>query len=118
MAIGEKIQQLRKQRGLYQKELSLYLNVSVSTISNYEKGMYQPDLDTLCKLADYFRVSTDYLLGRTAEPCMQSDLDTVLASNYTAGDLLETALSLTPTGTTSLINYAEYLRTSQVIGDN
>ena len=40
------------------------LSVSTGTISNYENGVHYPDLEKLVQLADYFQVSTDYLLGR------------------------------------------------------
>lgn len=56
--------ELRKQRGLSQTALGNVLGVTRSTICQYESGKRQPDNDTLIKLADYFGVSTDYLLGR------------------------------------------------------
>lgn len=56
---------LRTSHGIHQKDLALYLNVSIGTISNYEHGIHQPSLNTLCLLADYYGVSADYLLGRT-----------------------------------------------------
>ena len=55
---------LRKRNGLSQKELSLIINVAQNTISQWEQGKRDPDTATLKKLADYFKVSTDYLLGR------------------------------------------------------
>lgn len=68
MELAEKLTLLRENREIYQKELASYLKVSVATISNYEKGIHEPDLVTLCKLADFYDVSTDYLLGRTPIP--------------------------------------------------
>lgn len=65
---AERLEELRTANGIYQKELAIYLNVSIGTISNYENGIHQPDLNALCQLADYFGVSTDYLLGRTPIP--------------------------------------------------
>ena len=67
-AFGELIAELRQDRGLTQKQLGKILSVSTGTISNYENGVHYPDLDKLVALADYFQVSTDYLLGRTDEP--------------------------------------------------
>lgn len=69
---AERLAELRTFSGIYQKELAGYLNVSIGTVSNYEKGIHQPDLETLCKLADYYGVSTDYLLGRTFIPLNSS----------------------------------------------
>ena len=65
MRIGEIIEELRADRGLLQKDLGKFLNVSVATISHYETGKNIPDLHTLARLADLFEVSTDYLLNRT-----------------------------------------------------
>lgn len=61
---GELMAELRQDRGLTQKELGKVLSVSTGTISNYENGVHYPDLEKLVQLADYFQVSTDYLLGR------------------------------------------------------
>ena len=55
---------LRKQRNLLQKDVSKYLNISVSTYCNWENGKFEPDQESLSKLADFFGVSADYLLGR------------------------------------------------------
>ena len=64
MNLQERLALLRQIKGIRQKELALYLHVTVGTVSNYENGIHQPDLITLCKLADYYEVTTDYLLGR------------------------------------------------------
>lgn len=58
------IRALRNKNKLTMKELSKILGVAESTISLYENEKRQPDNDTLCRLADYFNVSIDYLLGR------------------------------------------------------
>lgn len=68
MGLGEKLALLRENREIYQKELATYLGVSIGTISNYEKGIHEPDLETLSKLCDYYQVSADYLLDRTSIP--------------------------------------------------
>lgn len=72
--LAEKLISLRENHDIYQKELAAYLNVSVATISNYEKGVHEPNMETLCKLADFYNVSTDYLLGRTPNPLPGSQL--------------------------------------------
>lgn len=56
---------LRKEQGLSLKQLGEIIGVAESTISLYETGKRQPDQTTLLKIADYFDVSTDYLLDRT-----------------------------------------------------
>lgn len=51
-----------------QQTLANYLEVSPQTISLYANGNSKPDWKTIVKIADYFRVSTDFLLGRTKDP--------------------------------------------------
>lgn len=64
-----KIRELRKERNLTMKKLGESIGVAESTISLYETGKRQPDNEMLKKIADFFNVSTDYLLGReTPEP--------------------------------------------------
>jgi HTH-type transcriptional regulator, competence development regulator len=62
--LGETIAKLRKEKGLSQYELADRLGFSRGKLSNYEQGSRQPDYDTLKKIADYFDVSIDHLLGR------------------------------------------------------
>ena len=59
---------LRKEKKLTMKELGNIIGVAESTISLYENGLRQPDNAMLTKLADYFGVSVDYLLGRDEQP--------------------------------------------------
>lgn len=59
---GNKLKKLRKDRNLKQEELANLLNISASTIGMYEQGRREPDNATLKKIANFFEVSTDYLL--------------------------------------------------------
>lgn len=56
---------LRKEKKLSQKQVSLDLGISQALLSHYEKGIRECNLETLVKIADYYSVPTDYLLGRT-----------------------------------------------------
>ena len=58
---------LRKERGLSQKQVAQDLGISQALLSHYEKGIRECGLDFLVRAADYFEVSTDYLLGRTVQ---------------------------------------------------
>ena len=60
----EQLKILRKQKGLYQKDVATFLGVDRTTYVKYENGVCEPDNDTLVKLAELFNVSVDYLLGR------------------------------------------------------
>ena len=60
-----RLKELRKLRKISQLKLALDLNMNQNTISRYENLERQADYETLIKIADYFNVSIDYLLGRT-----------------------------------------------------
>ncbi|MGG1792422.1 helix-turn-helix transcriptional regulator [Bacillus mycoides] len=61
---GDILRELRKKEKITQKELALTLKLSESTIGMYERNERQPDYNTLDSIANYFGVSTDFLLGR------------------------------------------------------
>lgn len=62
MTLGEKITDLRKKRGLSQEDLAITLGVSRQAVSKWELGDTMPDTDKIIALADYFDVTTDWLL--------------------------------------------------------
>lgn len=79
--MGLKIKMLRQQKNINQAELGKIVGVGKTTISNYETGYSVPDLETLIKLADYFGVTTDYLLGRSDKPQQNENLISQPISN-------------------------------------
>ena len=79
----------RKEKGLTQAELGKYFNLSKQTISSYENGGSSPDKDTLQRLADFFSVSVDYLLGRT-DSREAPQYDKIKTSADEVTELLET----------------------------
>ena len=58
------LKKLRKERGLTQTEVADALNISQKTYSHYENGTRKPDIEMLLDISNYFKVSTDVLLGR------------------------------------------------------
>ena len=58
-----RIRELRKQRKMTQKELSKHLQIADSTLSYWEQGKYEPDINALKELSRFFHVSIDYILG-------------------------------------------------------
>lgn len=109
MEFGKLLAKLRKERGILQKEVANYLNVTVATVSNYEKCVHLPDLQTLSMLADFFDVSTDYLLQRTDYSAGINSLNRPLSAEYTVGDLLNTIAELDTRSTQLLLDYYELL---------
>lgn len=65
---SEKLKELRHHHNLSQEELALILGYSRTAISAYELGRNEPSFADLEKIATYFSVTTDYLLGRTDDP--------------------------------------------------
>ncbi len=63
--LSERLKQLREEKELMQKEIASFLNISTSAYGFYEQDKRTPTPDVLSKLADYFNVSVDYLLGKT-----------------------------------------------------
>ena len=59
-----RLKELRESRGLTQKEVAEIIGYSEISYARYEKGEREPDISTLCKLAEYFNVTVDYLIGR------------------------------------------------------
>lgn len=61
--IGQRLKELRKSRRITQTELSERINISQSTLANFENEKRTLPIDILIKIAQYFDVSTDYILG-------------------------------------------------------
>ena len=63
-----RLKELRKNKGISQLRWATELNTTQNTISRYETGEREPGIDELIKIADFFNVSVDYLIGRTENP--------------------------------------------------
>ena len=64
----ERLIKLQTEQKLLKKDIAKAVNISVMAYYRYEKGVRQPDLPLLIALADYFKVSLDYLVGRSDTP--------------------------------------------------
>lgn len=79
MNLSDKIRELLELNNITQKELAQKLVLAPSTLGNYIQGTREPDYDTLLAIADYFHVTTDYLLGhRTSEDALTHDEELLL----------------------------------------
>lgn len=63
-ALGSRLTQLREALGLTKSEVARRLHVGNTTYSNWEYGLREPNADMIVTLAEFYDVSTDYLLGR------------------------------------------------------
>lgn len=101
---------MRKKAGLTQEELAKKLNVTRSALSQYELGTREPNYDLLLKIADFFEVTVDYLIGRSDNPDykiiddnkIESDPDLQIAF-HAASDFSEEARKQT-------IDFINYIR--------
>lgn len=64
MSFAEILQELREDNDITRKDLAAILSISVSTLGMYEQGRREPNIDMLIKIADYFHVPIDFLVGR------------------------------------------------------
>ncbi len=79
MDFGQRLKHIRENNNLTRDDLANELNISYSTISKYETNVRFPDQEMLCKIADLFNVTTDYLLGRSniPNPYIKEDISNV-----------------------------------------
>jgi len=66
--IGMHLKAIRKAKKILQKDVAKFLQVPLRTYQSYEYGEVEPSIDTMIRLAGYFEVSTDYLLGLSVDP--------------------------------------------------
>lgn len=71
VSLADRLVSLQKERNVLKKDIADAIGVSVMGYYRYEKGDRQPTADTLIKLADFFNVSLDYLVGRSNVPEIQ-----------------------------------------------
>ena len=64
---SNRLQQLRKNIGYYQKDVALQMGIKPRSYQCYELGEHNPNIETLCKLAAFYGVSVDYLVGLDVE---------------------------------------------------
>lgn len=84
--MSNRIRDLREDMDLRQIDVSKATGIDQKTLSNYETGKTRPDSEALIKLADFFNVSIDYLVGRS-EKNLSSDRDIIKEINKIQGQL-------------------------------
>ena len=109
MITGNRIAELRKELNMRQKDLASHLNTSVSTVSNYENSVNAIDIETLDKLADFFGVTTDYLIGRTDYRCPPDMLQRFREEDIYIKEINDTMLTLSPSARNSVVEYVRYI---------
>src|SRR6056297_1473529 len=103
MTFGTRLRYLRKEKDITQEELSKLVTVSRAAIGRYENDERTPDYTTLRSFADFFNVSTDYLLGRSD---IKAPAPTTAALHRTDGY----DENLPPEAQKELADYVEFLK--------
>lgn len=71
--LPDRLKELRKEKGVSQADIAEYLGISKAAYGFYEAGRNMPSVDILISIAEYFAVSTDYLLARTNARSIKSN---------------------------------------------
>ena len=74
---SERLTQLREDRGLKRQEVADALEISRASLEYYEKGQRKPDIEVAARIAKYYGVSTDYLVGVSAAQVTASENETL-----------------------------------------
>lgn len=108
------IKALRLKKGLKQGEFAAAMGVQQSTVSNWETGRYEPDIETMRKIASFFGVSVDYLLGHTDDPAPAPSVPHEKYREVLAGPglrlLLDADANLTEDQLQEIIEFIEFKR--------
>jgi transcriptional regulator with XRE-family HTH domain len=77
MTLGNKLKKLIEEKDISQKQVANKLNIAVSTFNGYVQDYREPDFKTLIAVAQYFSVSTDYLIGNISLTMVDNTLNEV-----------------------------------------
>jgi transcriptional regulator with XRE-family HTH domain len=102
--------QLRLSSNLTQNEMAEKIGISRSTIGMYETGAREPDFETLEKIADYFNVDTDFLLGRTSQTTL---LPETIGTYSKTRELTAVYEQLSPHNQGKVLTYSKSLLSTQ-----
>ena len=94
----DRLKIFRKERGLTQTQVADAVGLGRQAYAYYEKGEREPSTETLCKLADFFGVTVDELLGRTPQLFDDARVD--------RPEIMELYELMTPQQQSNLVNYA------------
>lgn len=112
MKFGERLRQLREEKGLSQEQLGKILHQRKSNISKYENGKLEPSLNTIKAIADFFNVSLDYLFGRSDEP-----KNILIAEQNDAAKRIEKLSEKKKNLVVSILNFVESLDETSAAND-
>ena len=103
----EILRELREDRDMKQSDVAALLGTSQQYYSKYETGKYEMPVRYVTALADFYGVSVDYLLGRTACRIKLDGYRKSIVAGYTADEMLADVLTLDRKGRQSVRDYIE-----------
>ena len=115
LKIGEKIKELRYEKGLTQEEIASHLGISAQSVSKWERGEGYPDIEMLPALAHYFGISIDELLGADATSKKYDEINSQWSKNNKTGahrknvELMKHALKTFPNDALLLVQLSTSL---------
>lgn len=115
MTIADRIQRLRKAKGMSQEELADQIGVSRQAVSKWESGQTSPDLEKIILLSDFFDVTTDYLL-KGLEPSPNESARPNGKPNAGIFSIVGTALNFMGIIVAAMVWYEEQVATATAIG--
>ena len=109
----ERIKNLRIDNDLYQTDVAAVIGTTQQYYGKYENGEHYLPLRALIKLADYYGVSTDYLLARTKCKEGVDGLNRALAADLSTGDVISSILSLSDQSRVKALDYIKLLAANE-----
>ena len=107
------IRDLREDRDIKQKVIAEYLGVSQQTYSNYENGHREIPIWAGTKLSEYYKVSTDYLLGADTGYLGNTNLNVKYLGDVTMHDVVYDIQKLNPKDRRDLLRYIKFLKNGE-----
>ena len=105
--LSEILKELRAQKKVTQDDMAKLLNIKRQTYSSYERGKSFPDVLALIKIADFFDVSTDYLLGYKKTDTEEQNFSEEIQV------LMKTYSDLTDEELKKVLEYIDFLKTKR-----
>ncbi len=105
-----RLAELRKSNGLSQQQFAKIFGVAQNTVSNWENGNRLVDTENLQKIADYFGVTTDYILCRDSKPISQSSTDKAVSEEDIIFALFDGDKEITPEMYDEVKQFARFVR--------
>ena len=115
MTLADRIQHLRKAKGISQEELADQIGVSRQAVSKWESGQSSPDLEKIILLSDFFDVATDYLL-KGMEPLPKENPKSKDKPNANLFSIVGTALNFMGLIVAAMVWHEEQVATATAIG--